>query len=62
MCCDLRSGKEVGRNNCEINETQPFPGGAEENHRNLSEKILLLERDLNPKPPSHEIRLLAAGM
>jgi hypothetical protein len=21
-----------------------------------------LERDLNPKPPSHEIRLLAAGM
>jgi hypothetical protein len=26
------------RNNCEINEFQHFPGGAEENHRNHSEK------------------------
>jgi hypothetical protein len=59
---DLRSCKEVERNNCEINESQHFPGEAEENHRNLSEKILVMERDLNPKHPAHEIRLLAARM
>jgi hypothetical protein len=62
MFCDLRSCKEVERNNCEINESQHFPGGAKENHRNLSEKILMMATDPNPKPPAHEIRHLAARM
>jgi hypothetical protein len=57
MFCGLRSYKEV-----EINESQHFPGGAEENNRNLREKILVMERDLNPKLLAHETRLLAARM
>jgi len=59
---DLRSCKEVERNNCEINESQHFPGEAEENQRRLREKILLLGTDKNPKSPAHEIRLQTARM
>jgi hypothetical protein len=62
MFCGLRSYKEVERNNCEINESQHFPGGTEENNRNLSEKILVMGRDPNPKLLAHETRLLAAPM
>jgi hypothetical protein len=60
MFCDLRSCKEVKRNNCEINESQHFPGDAEESHRNLWEKILVLETDIFQKLPAHDIRLLTA--
>jgi hypothetical protein len=45
------------RNSCETNTSKHFSVEAEENHGNLSEKILVLERDLNPKRHAQEIRL-----